>query len=143
MITGFEADQAGGIALLKANEHSVFRYFKPELALFLNRVTMYLLAKTKMQTGLFYPECYKVGLDAEELGIAQGRKWKHPLFLIRYSEYLDWTVEDIREEFGISDVLPPGYWAWTTATYRDPDPQDEADADAGSAADAPAEAPAA
>jgi ubiquinone biosynthesis protein COQ4 len=120
MITGFETNHAGEVALLAANARALYNYFTPELASFFNRVGAYLKAKTTMKSGLFYPECYKVELEAEDIGAAQGRAWKHPLFLIPYREYLDWQLTDLREEFGITNPPPPGAWAWTTAVSEDP-----------------------
>ena len=120
MITGFETNHAGEIALLKANEKSVFNYFCPEMANFFFRTGAYLLAKSKMRSILYYPDCYKVELEAEEVGIAQGKTWKHPLFIIPYRDYLDWKIVDIREEFGISGAPASGYWDWTTAVSEDP-----------------------
>ncbi len=119
MITGFETNHAGEIALLAANARALYAYFTPELAAFFNRVSAYLKAKTTMKSGLFYPEAYKVELDAEDIGAAQGRAWKHPLFLIPYRDYLDWQISDLREEFGISNPPPAGEWTWTTAVSQD------------------------
>ena len=120
MITGFEANHAGEIALLKANERAIYNYFRPELAAFMFRTGAFLLTKSKMRCGLFYPDCYKVELEAEEVGMMQGKNWKHPLFIIPYRDYLDWKVADIREEFGITAAPPSGYWDWTTAVSEDP-----------------------
>lgn len=122
MITGFETNHAGEIALLAANMRGIYQYFVPELASFFNRVSAYLRAKTMMKSGLFYPEAVKIELDAEDIGAAQGRTWKHPLFLIPYRDYLDWQVADIREEFGITNPPTPGEWAWTNAVSEDPRP---------------------
>ena len=122
MITGFETNHAGEVALLAANMRALYQYFVPELASFFNRVSSYLRAKTMMKSGLFYPESVKVELDAEDIGAAQGRSWKHPLFIIPYRDYLDWQVSDIREEFGITNPPEPGVWAWTNAVSEDPRP---------------------
>ncbi len=122
MITGFETNHAGEIALLAANMRALYQYFTPELASFFNRVSSYLRAKTIMKSGLFYPEAVKIELDAEDIGAAQGRTWKHPLFIIPYRDYLDWQVTDIREEFGITNPPKPGEWAWTNSVSEDPRP---------------------
>lgn len=120
MITGFETNHAGEVALLAANSRALYQYFVPELAAFFNRVSSYLKAKTTLKSGLFYPEAFKVELDAEDIGAVQGRAWKHPLFLIPYRDYLDWQIKDLREEFGITNPPPPGEWEWTTAVSEDP-----------------------
>ena len=125
MITGFETNHAGEIALLEANEVAVFDYFVPELAAFFNRTSAYLKAKTTMKSGLHYPESYAMEVKARQIGAAQGAAWKHPLFLIPYRDMLDRKIEDIREEFGITNPPPPGEWAHTTALAQDPRPDND------------------
>jgi ubiquinone biosynthesis protein Coq4 len=120
MITGFETDHAGEIALLAANARAFFRYFRPELAAFFNRIGAYLKARTVMRSALFYPESYKIELEAEDFGAEQGRNWKMPLMLLPYRDMVDRQVSDIRAEYGITPVLPSGHWAWTTAISEDP-----------------------
>lgn len=120
MITGFETDHAGEIALLAANARAFYKYFVPELAAYFNRVGAYLKAKTTMKSGLYYPKAFAVELDAEDIGAAQGRAWKYPLMLIPWRNHLDWQLEDIREEYGITKAPPSGFWKWTTDVSQDP-----------------------
>ena len=120
MITGFETDHAGEIALLAANARAFYQYFRPELAAFFNRVGAYLKAKTTMKSALFYPESFKIELDAEDFGAQQGRNWKMPLMLLPYRDMLDRQVSDIRAEYGITPTVPSGQWKWTTAVSEDP-----------------------
>ncbi len=119
MITGFETDHGGEVALLTANSRAIYKYFKPALANFFMRPMNYLRSKTIMKAGLFYPESAAHMQDFEDTGAAQGRCWKHPLFLIPYRDLVDWQVRDIREEYGITEVLPSGHWSWTTAFSDD------------------------
>jgi ubiquinone biosynthesis protein Coq4 len=120
MITGFETDHAGEIGLLAANARAFYGYFRPELAAFFNRVGTYLKARTVMRSGLFYPEAFKIELDAEDFGATQGRNWKMPLMLLPYRDMVHRQVSDIRAEYGITPVVPSGSWAWTTAVSEDP-----------------------
>jgi ubiquinone biosynthesis protein Coq4 len=120
MITGFETDHAGEIGLLSANAHAFYRYFRPELAAFFNRVGAYLKARTVMRSGLFYPQAYKIELEAEFFGARQGQNWKMPLMLLPYRDMIHRQVSDIREEYGITPVVQPRAWAWTTAISEDP-----------------------
>jgi ubiquinone biosynthesis protein Coq4 len=120
MITGFETDHAGEIALLAANARAFYQYFVPELAAFFNRVGSYLKARTVMRSGLFYPKAFKIELDAEDLGAAQGRNWKMPLMLLPYRDMIHRQVSDIRTEYGITPTIPSGEWKWTTAVSEDP-----------------------
>jgi hypothetical protein len=122
MITGLEANHAGEIALISANMRAMYKYFVPELAAFFNRISAYLKAKTTMKSALFYPEAFKIELEAEDFGAQQGKAWKYPLFLIPFRDYLDWTIEDIREEFGIKNPPKAGIWAWTNSVANDAEP---------------------
>jgi ubiquinone biosynthesis protein Coq4 len=120
MITGFETNHAGEVALLAANARAYYGYFRPELAAYFNRVGTYLKAKTVMKSGLFYPEAFKIELDAEDFGARQGRNWKMPLMMLPYRDLIHRQVCDIRAEYGITPVLEPGVWNWTTALSEDP-----------------------
>jgi ubiquinone biosynthesis protein COQ4 len=119
MITGFETDHAGEIALITANTRAYYKYFRPELAAFFNRVGTFLRAKTMMKSGLFYPEAYKIEIDAEDFGAQQGRNWKMPLMMLPYRDLVNTPVSEIREKYGITPTIPSGTWAWTTAVSQD------------------------
>ncbi|OCC25159.1 hypothetical protein MB02_00215 [Croceicoccus estronivorus] len=110
MITGFGPNHGGEIALLNANLHARMRYFRPELASYFNRVQTYLKAKTIMKDGLHYPVSSALNLEAEYQGAVQGRNWKVPLMIVDWRKYVDWKIEDIREELGIFPVIPEGMW---------------------------------
>jgi hypothetical protein len=120
MITGFETNHSGEIALLAANTRAIAKYFKPEFAAFIVRQTVFLQAKTMMRGALYYHDVFIEDLKAHDLGAAQGMTWKHPLFLVPYHDLLDWQVQDIREEYGITNAPPSGHWAWTTDAAMDP-----------------------
>lgn len=115
MVTGFETNYAGEIALLNANMYAYYNYFRPELAVYFNRVSAYLKAKSIMKAGLHYPEGFKMTLEAEFIGAKQGREWKRPLMMMPWRDWIDWPIEKVRAECGITEVLPPGCWSWTTA----------------------------
>jgi ubiquinone biosynthesis protein COQ4 len=122
MITGLEANHAGEIALISANMRAMYKYFTPELAAFFNRISAYLKAKTTMKSALFYPEAFKIELEAEDFGAQQGKAWKYPLFLVPFRDYLDWQISDIREELGIKNPPKAGIWAWTNSVANDAEP---------------------
>jgi ubiquinone biosynthesis protein COQ4 len=115
MVTGFETNHCGEVALLAANFRAFYAYFRPELAAYCMRIPAYLKAKTLLKNSLHYPEVMAEYLNAEDIGAAQGRAWKKPLLLVPWRQHLDWRISDIREEYGISNAPPSGHWAWTTA----------------------------
>ncbi|MFM7028226.1 MAG: Coq4 family protein [Chakrabartia sp.] len=113
IVTGFGPNHGGEIALLNANMVSKARYFRPELAAFFSRIASYLKAKTIMKDGLHYPEAMALDLEAEFQGALQARNWKYPLMLVNWRAYVDHQISDIREDLGITPVLPEGTWADT------------------------------
>ena len=111
IVTGFCPNHGGEVALLNANMVSKARYFRPELANFFSRISIYLKAKTIMKDGLFYPEAMALNLEAEFQGALQARNWKYPIMLVNWRDHMDHQISDIREELGITPVLPEGTWA--------------------------------
>lgn len=122
LVTGFGPNHGGEVALLTANMHARYRYFRPELANFFNRIPTYLKAKTIMKDGLFYPEAMAVNLEAEYVGAEQGRNWAYPIMLAPWRDWADWQIADIREELGITPVPAPGLWADTNRLCNEDDP---------------------
>lgn len=120
MVTGFGPNHGGEVALIVANMRAIYNYFRPELAAFFNRVPTYLLTKTMMKSGLHYPESFKLELEAIEWGIKQGNNWKMPLMMVPWRDYIDRPMAEIREELGVTPVIPDGYWDWTNSVSEDP-----------------------
>jgi ubiquinone biosynthesis protein COQ4 len=110
MVTGFGPNHGGEIALVTANLHARGKYFKPELAMFFNRIQTYLRAKTMMKDGLHYPASAVMCYDAEFLGAQQGRNWKYPLMCVNWKHHLDKPIPQVREELGIYPIIPDGLW---------------------------------
>jgi ubiquinone biosynthesis protein COQ4 len=122
IISGFGPNHGGEVALITANMHGKARYFHPELANFFNRVQIYLKAKTIMKDGLYYPEAMALNLEAEFRGAEQGRNWKYPIMLADWRAMVDWKIDDIREELGITPLPAPGLWADTNRLSNENDP---------------------
>lgn len=119
MVTGFETDFASEIGLIFANMESFYGYFSAELACETQRVSGFLAAKSTMKTNLFYPGVMPTYLEAMRLGIEMGRAWKKPLMMVPWRNHLDWTIEQIREEYNIIGSPPSGQWTWTNDAVRD------------------------
>ena len=52
-------------------------------------------------------------LDGIARGRALGEKQKRPLFMVKWEDYLDWPIADIRKEFRFEDGPEEGHWTWT------------------------------
>lgn len=122
MVTGFGPNHGGEVALVTANMHARARYFTPELSNFFNRIFGYLKSKTILKDTLYYPEALAVNLEGEFRGAEQGRNWKYPIMLAPWRDMLDWKISDIREELGITPVLPEGMWDDTNSLAIERDP---------------------
>lgn len=120
LITGFETNSGGEVALAAANTRAIYAYFTPEFAAYIERMVTVLVAAKLTRSNLYYPQSVPGHLDAEDMGAAQGRNWKLPLFLMPFHDLLDWQVDDIRREYGITPVPQPGIWQWTETAYEDP-----------------------
>lgn len=125
LLTGFETNSGGEVALAAANTRAMYRYFVPELAAFFERLVSFLSAAKIVRSNLYYPAAVPGHLEAEDWGAAQGKDWKMPLILLPYHDLLDWQVADIREEYGITNVPPKGIWQWTEGAYEDARISDE------------------
>lgn len=122
MVTGFGPNHGGEIAMVTANMHARARYFVPELANFFNRVFAYLKSKTILKDALYYPEAMAINLEAEFRGAEQGRNWKYPIMLAPWRDLVDWQIADIREELGITPVIPADLWEDSNGVAIERDP---------------------
>lgn len=123
LVTGFGPNHGGEIALLNANMYSRVRYFHPELAAFFCRIQGYLKSKTIMKDVLHYPEAFALNVEAEFVGASQAHNWTYPIMLADWRAMVDWQMDDIRKELGITPVPPADLWADTNRLCNENDPQ--------------------
>ncbi|WP_374281795.1 Coq4 family protein [Novosphingobium sp.] len=123
LVTGFGPNHGGEIALLNANMYSRVRYFHPELAAFFCRIQGYLKSKTIMKDVLHYPEAFALNVEAEFVGASQAHNWTYPIMLADWRAMIDWQMDDIRKELGITPVPPADLWADTNRLCNENDPQ--------------------
>jgi ubiquinone biosynthesis protein COQ4 len=119
MVTGFDPSPVGEIALIVANITANAAYFQDETAGELNRFGVFLLSTSLMRAGLHYPKVMPAYLEGIARARALGRRQRLPLFMIRWEDYLDWPMVEIRRHFQFEDGPEPGAWAWTHDAARD------------------------
>lgn len=122
LVTGFGPNHGGEIALLNGNMYSRVRYFHPELAGFFNRIQGYLKAKTIMKDTLHYPEAMALNVEAEFIGASQAHNWAYPIMLADWRAMVDWQMDDIRKELGITPIPADNLWADTNRLCDENDP---------------------
>ncbi len=115
-VTGFDADPAGENALTMAMVSNAYARLGTELAHELTRFNMYLISTSQMKTALHYPKMMPVFLESLKRGIVLGETCK-PLYAVKYEDYLECQLPEIREELGITDPPAPGEWAWTSEAW--------------------------
>ncbi|AGH48503.1 MULTISPECIES: Coq4 family protein [Sphingomonadales] len=118
MVTGLDPSPVGEIALIAANTVANSNYFQGDLVHELNAYGSILTATSISRAGLHYPDVLPTLLEGLARGYAVGAKQKKPFFMIRWEDYLDWQVSDIREEFNFQDGPELGAWEWTYDAFR-------------------------
>jgi ubiquinone biosynthesis protein Coq4 len=113
IVTGLDSSPVGEMGLITAHTLANIAYFDAEFAAEINRHGMFLASTGLMRTACHYPAVLPAYLEALALGRAVGAKQKKPLFMIRWEDYYDWQIADIREEFQFTDGPPDGHWTWT------------------------------
>ena len=109
LVTGFGPNIAGEIALSTLNLRSFPRFMSAELAHYINVANSFVTSASFSRTLFNYPGGVELLFDALKLGIAAGEKIKQPLFMIDYSAYFDWRLEDITADLGF-DRGPGDAW---------------------------------
>lgn len=113
MVTGLDTSPVGEIALIVANTVAVFNYFEPEFANMLSFQPMFLASTSLMRAACHYPTVTPAMIEGFALGHALGAKQKLPLFMLRWEDWIDVQVADVREQLGFQDGPAPGHWTWT------------------------------
>lgn len=113
MVTGLDPSPVGEVALIVAHTVMASNYFSEAFASELNRFGMFLTSTGLMRMACHYGHVVPAYLDGIARGRALGEKQKRPLFMVKWEDYLDWPIADIRKEFRFEDGPEDGYWTWT------------------------------
>ncbi len=71
-----------------------------------------------MRSTLHYPRTMPLMLDAMALSRRMARELRAPLFYVRWEDYFDCSIVEIREELNIRDAPAEGEWAWAYEEMR-------------------------
>jgi len=113
IVTGLDPSPVGEESLIVANTVACFNYFSPKLAGMLTFQPMFLSSTSLMRMNCHYPQVVPAMLEGTARGYALGMKQKKPLFMIRWEDWIDVSIADVRKEFGFEDGPEPGHWTWT------------------------------
>jgi ubiquinone biosynthesis protein Coq4 len=118
MVTGFDVTPIGEYALIMLNTVNYCDYFCPELAAELTRHTTLQVTCGMMRANLHYPRTLPLLLEALALGRAMARDLRRPLFYVKWEDYWDNSVAEIREDLNIRGAPAPDAWAWAYEEMR-------------------------
>jgi ubiquinone biosynthesis protein Coq4 len=118
IVSGLGPNPVGEFALIACNLSAYYRYFSPELAGELSRMTGFLLSTGLMKINLHYPQVMGVTLEGIQKGIAMGERLKRPLLVTNWRNYIHMSMEDVRADLGVVDAPPAGTWDWTSQARR-------------------------
>lgn len=100
IVTGFGPDPAGEHALGMMNVTCNALAFNPVLARYASMPITFITAAGYARIAFNYPQGLPTILEATELGVRAGRSIRMPLLMVEWESYLDWRLEDIREDLG-------------------------------------------
>jgi ubiquinone biosynthesis protein COQ4 len=110
VVTGFEPNPIAEYAQIVCNLRSLHGFFTPAFAAEMTGMFGFIFSTAAMKVNLHYPELMGAFLDAARWGAEMGEKMTRPLLVTDWRDFLHWTVEDVRRDFNIQNVPPPGLW---------------------------------
>lgn len=113
MVTGLDPSPVGEIGLIAYNLTLNTNYFSKEFAGELNRLNGFLLSTSLMRSNLHFPHMLGAYLEAIARAHTMAEKLKRPLLFLKWEDYFDWQIADIREEFHMNQAPAKGHWDWT------------------------------
>jgi ubiquinone biosynthesis protein COQ4 len=119
MVTGLGPDPAGEQALLYLNLEQAYLQFSAEFATATNRAKVLINSPFLTRTLLQYPRGGQVILEATSLGVEMAKRLKRPLIMVRWEDYMDWPLEEIRSHFGLEGAPAEGAWDWVYDAVQD------------------------
>jgi ubiquinone biosynthesis protein Coq4 len=118
IVSGFGPNPVGEYALIACNLKCYYSFFTPEFACELTRMSGFLFSTGVMKINLHYPAVMGEFLNATRWGVEMALGMKKPLMVTDWRSYLDWPIEDIRRDLGITNAPAPGTWDWSNEARR-------------------------
>jgi ubiquinone biosynthesis protein Coq4 len=118
IVSGLGPNLIGEHALIACNLKANYNYFSPELACELTRMSGFLMSTGVMKINLHSPHLMSEYLKAVSIGVKMADGMKRPLIVNDWRDYLDRTLDEIREELNIVGAQPAGTWEWTNEASR-------------------------
>jgi ubiquinone biosynthesis protein Coq4 len=118
IVSGLGPNLIGEHALIACNMKCNYDYFSADLACELVRMSGFLMSTGVMKINLHSPHLMSEYFKAITIGVNMANGMTRPLLVNDWRDYLDWTLEEIREELNIVGAQPAGTWEWTNEASR-------------------------
>jgi ubiquinone biosynthesis protein Coq4 len=113
IVTGFEPNPIAEYAQIACNLASLHKFFTPAFAAEMTGMFGFIFSTAAMKVSLHYPQCMGAFMDAARWGAEMGGTMTRPLLVTDWRGCLKWSLDDVRADFNIRDVPPPGLWNWS------------------------------
>jgi ubiquinone biosynthesis protein COQ4 len=113
IVTGFEPNPIAEYAQIVCNLRSLHNFFTPAFAAEMTGMFGFIFSTAAMKVNLHYPLAMGAFLDATRWGSEMGAAMTRPLLVTDWRDFLHATVDDVRRDFNIHNVPPPGLWDWS------------------------------
>lgn len=122
MVTGFDLSPIGEYALIMLNTNQYFEYFSPELAAQFSQQTTLQVCCGLMRANLHYPKTMPLLLEALSLSREMSLSLNQPLFYVKWEDYWDCSIEEIRQDLNIVGAPGKDAWAWAYDEMKNASP---------------------
>ncbi|MBM70571.1 MAG: hypothetical protein CME43_13970 [Haliea sp.] len=119
LVVGYRYDPLGEFALIAARTTNLLKTFGQELGEHISVVSTLLVATGMSRFGCHYPHLLPPLYKALGEGHRIGEQLNTPLFMPRYEDMFEWTVDEVREHLGV--VHSPDFedTMWSLGEYFD------------------------
>jgi ubiquinone biosynthesis protein COQ4 len=118
IVTGLGPNLWGELGLVFFKGAMDTSYFSTPVASILNRQYLTAAGTYFIRTNLHYPHLIGGMMEAIKLGIEMAGRTSKQFLYIKWEDYWDVPLEEVRRELNIYGFPAPGAWDWTNAESR-------------------------
>jgi len=118
IVTGLGPNPWGEIGLIFFKATMDASHFTPAVASIIHRQILTSTGTYFIKTNLHYPHLILGLMDAMRLGVEMSKRVTKQFLYIKWEDYWDTPLEEVRRELNIYGFPPKGSWDWTDAAHR-------------------------
>jgi len=118
IVTGFGPNLWGEMALVFFKAAMDSNYFSVPVASILNRQYLTSAATYFIKANLNYPDLIGGVMEAIRMGVEMAKHVNRQFLYIKWEDYWDTQLDEVRRELNIVGFPPKGEWDWTADGFR-------------------------